>query len=78
MRNITDLRGLSVRMQMLQERHTLDGPIALGLRIIKNRRVIRLVLTVAIALGIAAGVRIDAMHTFVLTNIMLEHVQLEQ
>ena len=43
---------------MLQERQTLDGPIALGLRIIKNRRVIRLVLTVAIALGIAAGVSV--------------------
>lgn len=43
-------------MQMLQQRDILDGPIAVGLRVIKNRRVIRLVLTVAIALGIAAGV----------------------
>ena len=34
-----------------------DGPLGIVMRVIGNRRIIRLVLTVAIALGIAAGVR---------------------
>ncbi|GJE94631.1 hypothetical protein PsYK624_108020 [Phanerochaete sordida] len=44
------------RIDMLRVRPMIsDGPLGIVMRVIGNRRIIRLVLTVAVALGIAAG-----------------------
>ena len=63
---------------MLQERDSLGGPIAIGLRVIKNRRIIRFVLLVAIVLGIAAGASILPSYSDQVTHVFTEHVQFKQ